>query len=191
VTDDDLGSVAAVRGAGSVLVATSASFEMRRALGPAAWSALEVLALRAEREPDGTLIATLGVKELAGLLGVGRDASARALVALREHGLVSATQHRAGKGRFDRTRHTILLPLGIEVSPAPRIRPRASRSPQLPEPQPSLFDDPPHPRDEASSARDHTVDDHSDHPANDVPRKLHELAFDRIPTPPGQGGMSC
>lgn len=192
MTHEDVGLTLVVGAESPSLLVTCASSEVRRALGPAGWSAMEVLALRSERQPDGAWVATLGVRELAGLLGVGRDAAACALVALRDHGLVSAAQHRAGKGRFDGTRHTILLPLDVERAPSPKTRPRASRATQPSELHPSLFDDVPRPqRAGRSRDRDDTLADHSHQVANDVPRKLHELAFDRMRTPRDEGGTSC
>ena len=81
-----------------------------------AWSALEVLALGARPGAAGALVVVLGVRELAGQLSVGRDAAAKALTTLRDFGVISAVQQRAGRGRFDGTRHTVLLPVMAELS---------------------------------------------------------------------------
>jgi DNA-binding transcriptional MocR family regulator len=92
---------------------------MRRELGPVAWSALELLAMRAERTSAGALVVTLGVRELAQQLGVGRDAAARAMGMLREHGLISFAQNRAGAGRFDGTHHTVHIERVLEATTRP------------------------------------------------------------------------
>jgi hypothetical protein len=176
-------------------------------------SSLKLLALSARPDAAGALVVTVGVRDLAAGLGVGRDAAAKALSRLRELGLVSATQQRAGGGRFDGTRLTIVLPV---VAGAPATRPSSSpRSPRPPTTPSltslSLFDDPTDPSQRLSSpparATDATTSDHSTRDANEVPSNLHELAFDRMPTPPdpdrsaagsgdgsggrGSGGKSC
>lgn len=193
MTADDAGIVVALGSEGASLVVTAGSLPARRTLGPVAWSALEVLALQARQDAAGALVAVLGVRELAGQLGVGRDAAANALSTLRSFGVISARQQRAGRGRFDGTRHTILLPVVAEPSPTSRTGSRRSR-PAREATRPtslSLFDDPaPGPHDDASRNRDGMLADHSGLVAEDVTGKLHELAFDRMRSARDERGTS-
>jgi hypothetical protein len=222
VTTHDAGVKVTLGTDGNELVVSAASGSLRRSAGPVAWSALELLALSAQLDAAGTLVVTVGVRDLAAGLGVGRDAAANAMSQLRELRLVSASQQRAGGGRFDGTRHTITLPV---VARAPATRPVSSpgspRPPTTPSLTPlSLFDDPADPTELADPAQpsepaaplparatDSSVSDYSTRHANEVPSNLHELAFDRMPTPPdpdgsatgsangsadrGSGGVSC
>ena len=162
-------------------------------LGPVAWSALEVLVLQARQDASGVLVVVLGVRELAGQLGVGRDAAANALTKLRDLGLIAAVQQRAGRGRFDGTRHTILLPVVTEPSPTSRTRSRGSR-PVREAAAPtslSLFDDPTdRPCEDVVDARDDGQAHNSGLVAEDVPKKVHELAFDRMRSSREQRGTS-
>jgi hypothetical protein len=186
VTEPDIGVVVVLGPEGTALLVSAGSRSIRRALGPVAWSALEQLALSARRDTAGVLVVTVGVRDLAGLLGVGRDAAANALSRLRDLGLISASQQRAGRGRFDGTRHTILLPVRSEPSARSRTRSQ-TRRPAREDTRLtslSLFDDVPSPsRVSVTDARDASILDHSTPVADDVPKKLHELAFDRMPTP--------
>ena len=193
MTGDDAGVVVTLGSEGASLVVTPGSSSARRALGPVAWSALEVLALQARQDAAGALVVVIGVRELAGQLGVGRDAAANALSTLRSFGVLSAVQQRAGRGRFDGTRHTILLPVVTEPRRTSRTRSRASRPARetTPPTSLSLFDDPTAlPGDDGTDARDDRHTDYSGQVAKDVPRKVHELAFDRMPRPAGESGMS-
>jgi hypothetical protein len=99
---------------------------MRCELGPVAWSALELLALCAEHAADRTLVVTLGVRELAQQLGVGRDAAAKAKGMLRDHGLISVAQNRSGGGRFDGTHHTVHIEHVIETNTRPTREPHGT-----------------------------------------------------------------
>lgn len=128
------------------LLVTSRSASMRRELGPVAWSALELLALRAEHTSDGALIATLVVRELAQQLGVGRDAAAKAMGSLRKAGLISPAQQRARGGRFDGTRHTVHIEHVLETTTGPT---RESHGTPRRDQAPTLFN----PDDSASSGR--------------------------------------
>ena len=156
---------------------------------------MEVLALGARPDATGALVVVLGVRELAGQLGVGRDAAANALTTLRSSGLISATQQRAGRGRFDGTRHTVLLPVIAELLPTSRIRSRGPRPTReiTPPTSLSLFDDPTGtPCEDVIDARDESSSDHSTRVAGDVPEKVHELAFDRMrSTRDERGTSSC
>jgi len=193
VIADDAGVVVALGSEGAALVVTAGSSSARRALGPVAWSALEVLALQARQDAVGALAVVIGVRELAGELGVGRDAAANALSTLRSFGVIVAVQQRAGRGRFDGTRHTILLSVVTERPRTSRTRSRTSRPARdtTPPTSLSLFDDPTAPpRDDVTDARGDRHTDHSGQVAEDVPRKVHELAFDRMPSDAGERGTS-
>ena len=195
MTGDDAGLVVVVGSAGASLVVTAGSSSARRALGPVAWSALEVLALGARLDATGALVVVLGVRELASQLSVGRDAAANALTKLRDFGLIAAVQQRAGRGRFDGTRHTILLPVVTEPSPTSRARSRTVRSTRdaTSPTSLSLFDDSTSaPSTDVTDARDESRSDHSGLVAGDVPKKVHELAFDRMrSTRDERGTSSC
>jgi hypothetical protein len=68
-----------------------------RELGPLAWVVLEELALRAERHADGFATDT-SVREVAGSLGVGKDAIAKTVGRLVDFGLIHCqTRRRAGR----------------------------------------------------------------------------------------------
>jgi DNA-binding transcriptional ArsR family regulator len=209
VTANDPGLIVTLGPEGPGLVVSAASGSLRQAAGPVAWSALELVALSARLDATGALVVTVGVRELAGRLGVGRDAAANALTRLRELGLVSAAQQRAGGGRFDGTLYTIRLPVLPEPSRGTRARspsPRRARETITPTSL-SLFGDP---ADEATDlptaspidatdASNASGSDHSTQVPREVPKKLHELAFDRMPIPRdahgsgggSAGGLSC
>ncbi len=204
MTDADAGVIVALGPDGTALLVTESSLSLRQATGPVAWSALELLALSAQLDARGALVVAVGVRDLAAQLGVGRDATANALSHLRELGLISASQQRAGRGRFDGTRHTILLPVLTE--PSRNTRTRSSKTARLRRAQrtasptsPSLFDDPTDPptdpptaaRTDATDASDSSSPDHSTPVPEDLPKKLHELAFNRMPSAGDAGGVSC
>lgn len=72
-----------------------------RLLGPTAFAALVVLAADAGRAPDGSLVVAVSARSLASLLGVGKDAAARALRALAAAGLLEVAPQAKGRaGRF-------------------------------------------------------------------------------------------
>jgi hypothetical protein len=193
VTELDVGLVVAVGSDGSSLLVTAGSQLARRAMGPVAWSALEVLALQARQDDAGALVVVLGVRDLAGQLGVGRDAAANALSTLRSSGVVSAAQQRAGRGRFDGTHHTILLPVAFEPVPASQRRPRKSRPARdaAPTTSLSLFDVSMDGRDgDVATARDESHADQFHQVANEGTKTLHELAFDRMRCDGSEGGTS-
>lgn len=193
MTELDFGVVVALGPASASLLVTAGSQLARRAMGPVAWSALEVLALQARQDEAGALVVVLGVRDLAGQLGVGRDAAANALSTLRSSGVISAAQQRAGRGRFDGTRHTILLPVVFEPEPASQRRTRKSRPARdaTPTTSLSLFDVSTNPRDEnVSTARDESHADQFHQVANEGTRALHELAFDRMRCDGSERGTS-
>jgi hypothetical protein len=89
--------VGAVDGDATITVASS-SRGTRRLVGPLAWVVLEELALRAVAG-NGALAVETSVRDLAGSLGVGKDAIAAALARLTELGLVRCQTRRAA-GRY-------------------------------------------------------------------------------------------
>jgi len=167
------------------LVVTTASSELRRQLGPVAWSTLEVLVLVAERTAAGQLVARLGVRGVAAELGVGKDAAGRALTALRERGLIAVEERRERAGRFDGVRYVISVPVSVEPDDTPRTKTRrALRHHEAP----TLFDNPnghPNTRDYHDSnnrysgyydSDDHNSDTDSSS-STDLPNHAHALAL--------------
>jgi hypothetical protein len=72
---------------------------VRRAVGPTAWCALEVLA--ATPADDGELwVVRSSVRDVAARLGVAPNTAQRALGVLRDAGLITVIQGRACAGRF-------------------------------------------------------------------------------------------
>jgi hypothetical protein len=84
---------------GAVVVGPAAD-DVRRAVGPVAWCALEYLAAspRHGHGDGGTVSAS--VRSLAAALGVSRNRAHRAVTVLRASGLVEPVQPRGGAGRF-------------------------------------------------------------------------------------------
>jgi hypothetical protein len=117
-----------------LLVNTDAA-DLRRDLGPVPWCALEILALAARPDGEGRLIASVNARDLAGRLGVGRDAATSALSVLRRRGLVTSDERRGAGGRFAGTELVVKLPM---EAPAGQRKQRASR----PTSEPTLFDPP-------------------------------------------------
>jgi DNA-binding transcriptional ArsR family regulator len=93
----------------AVVVSIGASAgDVRRAVGPTAWCALEVLA--ATPADDGELwIVRSSVREVAARLGVAPNTAQRALLVLREAGLVTAIQDREHGGHFGGTAYCLTI----------------------------------------------------------------------------------
>ena len=89
-----------------------AAAEMRRRLGPVAWSALETLAEHSQPSADGEC-AAVSVRTVAAELGVADNTAHRALRRLVLAGLVERRQARAGHGRFAAA--TYRLTIGPDV----------------------------------------------------------------------------
>ncbi len=147
-----------------ILVDTSAV--LRRELGPVAWSAFEVLALSAQLERDGRLTLAMNARELAAVLGVGRDAATRALAVLRDRHLIALEQPRHG-GQFAGTRYTVHVRRG-EPEVARNRAPRPVSS-GLRMTMPTLFD---------TDAAGHTT---AAHPAHRLPNQHDNPADDNTP----------
>jgi DNA-binding transcriptional ArsR family regulator len=102
----DLGSTFAASGApdgatfGAVLVSPTAG-DVRRAVGPVAWCALEYLAASpCQRHGDANTVLA-SVRSLADGLRVSKSTAHRALTVLRVAGLVEPLQSRSDAGRFE------------------------------------------------------------------------------------------
>jgi hypothetical protein len=114
--------------------------DLRRALGPMPWVALEVLASRSH-EIDGVIVAFLSVRALAAGLGVAKDTAARALGTLRTKGVIALCQSRTPLGHFAARSYMIVTPdvLGIGPSGAPEPAKASSTArPSKPRPRPTI-----------------------------------------------------
>jgi hypothetical protein len=86
-----------------------ASSELRRLVGPVAWSVLEHLHLVAALTDD-RLVARASTRSLARDLDIGKDTAARALIALRQHDLVDLYAARTDDGRFSQSTYVLTAP---------------------------------------------------------------------------------
>jgi len=115
--------------------------ETRRSLGPLAWAALEALVTDAQPR-DGAAVVDTSVRQLAARLGVAKNTAHRALVALRNAGLLEPQQERSTSGRFTSGAYRLavapsILRLVVEAAvPSAAPQPVRSRAPR-PAPSPS------------------------------------------------------
>ncbi len=79
--------------------------ECLRAVGPVAWVLLEELSLRAPETTDDLCLVASNIAELSEAIGVGRDATARALTRLRDVGLMRVETVRDDGGHFASNRY--------------------------------------------------------------------------------------
>ena len=105
--------------------------ELRRRLGPTAWTVLEELVSASQGDADDCY-STATVRSLAADLGLSKDTVARALVRLRTAGIIAARQDRRPAGTFATGLYRISIPGAIELlQPEPpttaATRPRAAR----------------------------------------------------------------
>ena len=56
--------------------------ELRRVLGPTAWTVLEELAVQAQRDGSRLVVRSTNVRDIAGCLALNKDTVARALARL-------------------------------------------------------------------------------------------------------------
>jgi DNA-binding transcriptional ArsR family regulator len=79
--------------------------ECLRAVGPVAWVLLEELSFRAPETTDDLCVVASNIAELSEAIGVGRDATARALTRLRDVGLLRVETVRDDGGHFASNRY--------------------------------------------------------------------------------------
>jgi IclR helix-turn-helix domain len=120
------------------LIVGAAAAEVRRSLGPSAWSALEVLATTPQSPSAEPWTVHCSVRELATRMGVAKNTAQRALTTLRRECLVELAQRREADGRFDASVYRLTVPNGVfnrETRQAPvnrRNPPRIRRVPAVP-----------------------------------------------------------
>lgn len=90
------------------------SSELRRRLGPTAWSVLEELLL-ASVGPADRCRSSVSVRTLAARLGLAKDTVAKALGRLRCSGLVTPCQSRATTGMFATGSYQLSVPSTIAI----------------------------------------------------------------------------
>ncbi len=99
-----------------------ASAELRASLRPIEWMVLEELALAADADETGRLVAPTNARAVAERLGLTAGAVARALASLGAAGLVSHVRHSDPSGRFGPSNYVLSSLSGLEVvgpGPAP------------------------------------------------------------------------
>jgi hypothetical protein len=113
----NVGIIVAVNGKGSVEVRLdSGSAEVRRELGVAAWSVLELLALGGAVDDAGRWMTYSNARDLAHSLGIGKDRTAAALANLRRVGLIAAHVERDRRSaRFARSRYEVRIPVSHDT----------------------------------------------------------------------------
>jgi hypothetical protein len=116
----NVGIVVVVNGDGRVEFRVDAgSAEVRRELGVAAWSVLEVLALGGAVDDAGRWMTYSNARDLARSLGIGKDRAAAALADLRRAGLIAAHVERDQRSaRFARSRYEIRIPVSHDTDTA-------------------------------------------------------------------------
>ena len=93
--------------------------QLRRQLGPTAWSALEVLAASANANGD----AQASVRTVAADLGVAVNTAQRAIARLRHAGIVERTQRRSVDGHFAAATYRLEIPADVfDIAIAPNDR---------------------------------------------------------------------
>ncbi len=125
--------------ASAVLTIGAAAENRRRALGPVAWAALEVLATSpSEGEGEGWVVRA-SVRTIAGRLGVAVNTAQRALRVLRDAKLIEHAQARAGTGRFDAACYRLEIPADVLIvgtAPNDRLPTRSLSSSHHAKPSP-------------------------------------------------------
>ncbi len=85
-------------GATAALLVTAAARASCRAVGTRAWAVLADVALDAEVDPQGRLVAATNVRRIATHLGISKDSAARALARLADAELLVRQGARYGTG---------------------------------------------------------------------------------------------
>jgi DNA-binding transcriptional ArsR family regulator len=114
------GMVVVIDGGGRVELRVDAeTAEMRREVGVAAWSVLEVLALGGAVDDSGRWMTYSNARHLAASLGIGKDRAAAALSKLRRAGLIAAHVERDQRSaRFARSRYEVRIPVSRDPDTA-------------------------------------------------------------------------
>jgi hypothetical protein len=105
----DAGAVSQRAGARSGVVLTVAGRVVCRAVGTTAWAVLTDIALDAEADAHGNLVAATNVRRIAGDLGISKDTAARTLGRLVGAGLVVRHCRRGAGGEFVRALYELHL----------------------------------------------------------------------------------
>jgi hypothetical protein len=93
--------------------------QLRRELGPTAWSALEVLVASTNADGD----ARASVRTVAAELGVAINTAQRAISRLRNAGIVTHAQHRSVDGHFAAAIYRLEIPTDVfDIATAPNGR---------------------------------------------------------------------
>jgi hypothetical protein len=101
---------------------------VRRAVGPTAWVALEVLAARAGAGSGRSVVAA-SVRHTATALGLSKNATHRAIRRLIDAGLVEPTQQRSPDGRYLTGNYWLTIPPDVlTVEPAAELAPTPAES---------------------------------------------------------------
>jgi hypothetical protein len=127
--EGDAGAVSQRAGARSGVVLTAAGRMVCRAVGTTAWAVLADIALDAEADAHGNLVAATNVRRIADHLGISKDTAARALGRLVDAGLVVRHCRRGAGGHFVRSLYevrrqpgggvTVVAPTPCPTSPCP------------------------------------------------------------------------
>ena len=114
------GMVVVINGGGRVELRVDAgSAAVRREVGVAGWSVLEVLALGGAVDASGRWMTYSNARDLAASLGIGKDRAAAALSTLRRAGLIAAHVERdRPSARFARSRYEVRIPVSHDTDTA-------------------------------------------------------------------------
>ncbi len=109
---------------GAGLFVAPESRQAHRTLGTTAWAVLEDVALDAQLDDHGRLLAVTNVRRIALQLGISKDTAARALGRLADAGLVERQHRRDHTGAFTASVYVVRLAHGsglvhVEVDPRP------------------------------------------------------------------------
>jgi hypothetical protein len=115
--------------ASAVLTIGAAAEIRRRALGPVAWAALEVLATSPSAGDGERWVVRASIRTVASRLGVAVNTAQRALCVLRDAKLIEHVPARAGTGRFDAASYRLEIPADVLIVGTARNDRLPTRSP--------------------------------------------------------------
>ena len=95
-----------------VVVVGHGAAPVRRRLGPTGWVLLEAVVARGRSDGDA-IVASVSVRSLAAELGLAKNTVARALVAVRAAGLLTAIQARDAAGTFASGSYLVTVPAEV------------------------------------------------------------------------------